>query len=99
MKKHIYEIDKKGYISEVYLGEFDENGNLISHTGEFITVGLPQPLLFYRPKWIGTKWIEGATQEEIDELTKVEPQPPTHAEILEQRLADLELMLAEILFN
>lgn len=56
-------------------------------------------LTFYKPKWNGTKWIEGATQKEIDELTKVEPSPPTQAEILEQRLADLEIMLAEILFN
>lgn len=23
---------------------------------------------FYKPKWTGTEWIEGATQEEIDEI-------------------------------
>ena len=97
LRKHIYEVDSDGYITEVFLGNFDESENLLNPVGDFVTVDLPQPLMFYKPKWNGTEWVEGATQEEIDELTKVEPQPPTQTEILEQRLADLELMLTEIL--
>ena len=38
----------------------------------------------YVPKWDGDKWVEGATQEEIDELTKPQPQEPTVEERLEQ---------------
>ena len=38
----------------------------------------------YAPKWDGDKWVEGATQEEIDELTKPQPQEPTIEERLEQ---------------
>ena len=38
----------------------------------------------YKPKWDGKKWVEGATQEEIDELTKPQPQEPTIEERLEQ---------------
>lgn len=38
----------------------------------------------YKPKWDGDKWVEGATQEEIDELTKPQPQEPTIEERLEQ---------------
>ena len=38
----------------------------------------------YKPKWDGDKWLEGATQEEIDELTKPQPQEPTVEERLEQ---------------
>ena len=38
----------------------------------------------YKPKWDGDKWVEGATQEEIDELTKPQPQEPTVEERLEQ---------------
>ena len=38
----------------------------------------------YAPKWNGDKWVEGATQEEIDELTKPQPQEPTIEERLEQ---------------
>lgn len=99
MKKEIYKIDAKGFIIGNYLGEFDKKGTLVNPVGEFIVTALPQPLPFYKPKWNGAKWIEGATQAEIDKLTKIEPSPPTQAEILEQRLADLEIMLAEILFN
>ena len=53
---------------------------------------------FYKPKWSGEitedeegniivgegEWVEGATQEEIDELTKPQPQKPTIEERLEQ---------------
>ena len=39
---------------------------------------------FYKPKWDGDKWVEGATQEEIDELTKPQPHEPTVEERLEQ---------------
>ena len=38
----------------------------------------------YKPKWDGDKWVEGATQEEIDELTKPQPHEPTVEERLEQ---------------
>lgn len=37
----------------------------------------------YKPKWTG-EWVEGATQDEIDELTKPLPQEPTVEERLEQ---------------
>ena len=53
---------------------------------------------FHKPKWSGEitedeegnvtvgegEWVEGATQEEIDELTKPQPQEPTIEERLEQ---------------
>ena len=45
----------------------------------------------YKPKWSGDitedgegEWVEGATQEEIDELTKPQPHEPTIEERLEQ---------------
>ena len=38
----------------------------------------------YVPKWGGEKWVEGATQKEIDELTKTQPHEPTVEERLEQ---------------
>nr|WP_259549270.1 hypothetical protein [Heyndrickxia oleronia] len=86
MLKQIYEIDDDGFIVEIFVGEFDDEGNLISPLGEFITTDLPQPLLFYKPKWTGTEWIEGATQEEIDEITKPKPNLPS----IEERIESLE---------
>lgn len=80
MKKQIYEVDSDGFILEIYVGNFDVRGNLINPVGNFVTADLPQPLPFYRPKWTGAKWVEGASQEEIEELTKVKPPPPTQEE-------------------
>ena len=43
---------------------------------------------FYKPKWSGEvgkgEWIEGLSDEEIDELTKPQPHEPTIEERLEQ---------------
>lgn len=46
----------------------------------------------YAPKWDGDKWVEGATQEEIDELTKHRPHEPTESERLDN-LENTILML------
>ena len=54
----------------------------------------------YKPKWSGEiiedeegnitvsegEWIEGATQEEIDELTKPQPQVPTEIDLLQAQV-------------
>ena len=68
-----------------------------SDTGlDIIETPLTEPL--YKPKWTGKiiededgnkimgegEWVEGATQEEIDELTKPQPHEPTVEERLEQ---------------
>ena len=44
----------------------------------------------YKPKWDGDKWVEGATQAEIDEITKMEPQEPTELELLMLAISDLD---------
>lgn len=60
----------------------------------------------HKPKWSGEitedeegniivnegEWVEGATQEEIDELTKPQPQEPT----IEERLAQTEELLRTV---
>ena len=56
----------------------------------------------YKPKWDGDKWVEGATQEEIDELTKPQPQEPTIEERLEEteRIAQMtSLAFSEYVFG
>ena len=68
-----------------------------SETGlDIIEIPMDEPL--FKPKWTGKviedengnqimgegEWVEGATQEEIDELTKPQPQEPTIEERLEQ---------------
>ena len=60
----------------------------------------------FKPKWSGEitedeegnvtvgegEWVEGATQEEIDELTKPQPQEPT----IEERLVQTEELLQSV---
>ena len=70
----------------------------------------------YKPKWSGDisedeegnitvgegEWVEGATQEEIDELTKPQPQEPTIEERLEEteRIAQMtSLAFSEYVFG
>ena len=60
----------------------------------------------YKPKWSGEitegEWVEGATQEEIDELTKPQPQEPTVEERLEQTeelLRTVTLAFTEYVFT
>jgi hypothetical protein len=67
----------------------DENGFFVRD--EFVTeitsftIQTPCPDGFYRPRWDGTKWVEGMTQEEIDAL-KNQPQAPS----IEDRVNALE---------
>lgn len=56
----------------------------------------------YVPKWDGDKWVEGATQEEIDELTKPQPHETTVEERLEEteRIAQMtSLAFSEYVFG
>lgn len=54
-----------------------------------ITVQLPQPMPFYKPKWTGAEWVEGETEEEkaereekqLIESLKPSPQEIANAEL------------------
>ena len=61
----------------------------------------------HKPKWSGEitedeegniavgdgEWVEGATQEEIDESTKTQPQEPTELELLMLAVAELATIM------
>lgn len=80
MNKEVYEIDVDGYVIETYPGESD-----VPIPEGCITIQLPHPN-YYRPKWTGEEWVEGATPQEIEEMIKPDPQPPSN----EDRIAMLE---------
>jgi len=81
MQREVYEINAEGYIIDNYIAEF-EDGEMITDFGEktMVIVPLPQPLILVKPKFNNNKWVEGATQQEIDEATKVEPMLPSEME-------------------
>lgn len=94
MKKQVYKVNYNGYLVEIYVSEVDENGNILDEEfNTLISVDPPHGLL--KARWNGSEWIEGATQEEIDELTKVEPSPPTAEERIDALEEALLLMMME----
>lgn len=95
---HVYEIDDKGFI----INNYYDNGDVEIPDG-CITVQLPQPMPFHKPKWNGTEWVEGETEEEkaereekqLIESLKPSPQEIANAEIeikILTMLAELEVV-------
>lgn len=48
---------------------------------------------FYKPEWNGTEWVEGATQEYIDSVTKLQLQPPTTEERLQAAESAISILM------
>lgn len=120
--------DETPYVMEVVQEEVtDEEGNVTvvnverpvlddndQPTPDPLYVSEPVPQGFYHPKWNGSEWVEGMSQEQIDELKNqpVEPSPEERIEFLEQdnaylfydsmakenRINDLETMNAELTY-
>ncbi len=68
----------------------DESGNPIPDP-HYIETPVPDGLQLWHPKWNGAEWVEGMSQEQIDELQN-QPQPQSteeRVEFLEQDYATL----------
>lgn len=83
---YAFEINEDGYIIGSLLADPNNLGN------NKVITPIPPDVIF-KPRWTGSKWIEGATQAEIDEITKPQPIIPT----LEQRIAELENTILNLL--
>ncbi len=85
----VYKIDENGF----YTFETDrvEEPNELEITTPCNTC---EENTFYKPKWTGETWVEGATQEEIDEINKIDICEPTDRERMDQ-LEGVVGMLAE----
>lgn len=79
MYKQVYKIDSTGFNIETLTVEFDENDQPVYELEDNVIVA-PIPHGFVREKWTGSKWIEGATPEEVEEATKSLPNPPSDSE-------------------
>lgn len=79
----IYKIDAEGFLifgADAFIKENDDVPE-----GYVSTYYDTSERGYFKPRWNGTEWIEGATQEEINEITNV-PREPT----LEEKFAQLE---------
>lgn len=93
MKRQVYEIDAHGYLKEIYVKEFDEQGCKEELSDNMITIDPPQGL--YRARWTGTEWVEDMSYEEIKALNN-KPKAPTVEERL-QATEEAILAMMEVL--
>lgn len=88
MLKQVYKIDGSGYIEEIHVAKFDEEGKCTEELAEdIITIDPPQGL--YKAKWTGVEWIEDMTQEEIEAINN-QPRELTDIEKLQIRQSAIE---------
>lgn len=88
-----FKLDKQGFIQNRYL----IGGDTPIPTG-CITVQLPQPLPYVKPKWNGNQWIEGETLKERQEREAealLDRLKPTKDEIFKAELS-LEILITLI---
>lgn len=105
MTKTIYKIDSDGFMTyetvEIEPIDFEEDGTPVYDIpSNFTDVPLPtdiegKQLPFYRPKWMGTKWIEYMSQEEINALRN-QPKEPTEIDLLKQENETLKSEVATL---
>lgn len=94
--KQVYKIDDNGFYVEPVLVSVDEE-----LTEDLVEIPFPNGL--YRPQWTGSEWIEGATQEEIDNIKNQQPEPNEVEKIkqenenLKQHLTNTENALLSIM--
>lgn len=98
MMKKVYEVDRDGYIKEIYVANVDGDGTILDKDKAHL-IALDPPHGVLKARWTSTKWVEGATQEELDELKKVELAPPTDIELLKQRLTITENALVDLILG
>ncbi len=92
MIKKAYKIDENGFYTEDYI--YEENQDLEKN---IIVEDIPQGL--YKPKWNKKEWIEGATQEYIDNISKPIVQESTETELLKQQLLETQDLVAELRYK
>lgn len=86
-------INEQGFlVRDDFINDESELTNLTVRT-PLPTDGNGRQLPFYKARWVNNKWIEGATQEEIEEIENT-PKIPTEIEKLrmEQAQANAELV-------
>lgn len=82
--KQAIKIDTNGYYVEPIIVSDD-----MENTSDIIVIACPDGL--YKPKWTGSAWVEGATQDYIDSLHQ--PQPPS----LSDRLSAAESAISALM--
>lgn len=93
----VIRIDPDGFFLEPVLFDSEQvrqhDIGLISLGDDIVTSPVPEGL--FKPKWKGSLWVEGLTQQEIDAI-KNKPIPPTELEIIGQQMVEKELQIMQL---
>lgn len=93
MLKEVFDIDTNGFIRNKYVAEVDIDGIILDSEKQHLISA--QPIVsFFKAKWTGSEWIEGATQEEINSINNVNEVITTPS--TENFLLDLDYRLSVI---
>ncbi|MBD7984401.1 hypothetical protein H9649_07410 [Sporosarcina sp. Sa2YVA2] len=96
--RQVYEIDDEGFKVDTIPVVFNTDGNPVEELGERFIVSEP-PHGLIKARWTGVEWIEGATQEEIEDIVKPHPVEPTEMELLEEKVRLQEQVIEELMFD
>ncbi|MBX0319741.1 hypothetical protein [Shouchella clausii] len=84
--KYIFKLDEQGYCE-------DDETLLISESDPtpegYTDVMMPDGLV--RARFVNGEWVEGATQEEIDQILKPPEYEPTETQLIAQQVTDNEI--------
>ena len=83
--RQVFRFDEEGYYVEPVIIE-----NWKAIPTDCTDLPLPNPI--YMPKWDGAKWVEMATEDEINKMTKPQSSP---LELLIKQQTDLTFALME----
>jgi hypothetical protein len=94
--KQVWMLDNDGFLIDVRLAEVKISLDPDENEVETILADYPYTTTYYRggfirAKWNGENWIEGATEEEIQEMNK--PVPPSKIELIGKTLVEIEIRL------
>lgn len=87
--RQVYRIDEQGYFVEPVILRDDEQ-----ILEDCTVLELPEGL--FRARFVNGEWVEDATSEEIEELTRVPERQPSEVELLQRDNATLLMQVAEV---
>lgn len=92
---HVWVVDEEGFYIEPTRKQEEDI------TEYDITTPLHTEFLCVKPKWNGTEWVEGATQEEIKEWKETfnKPSAPNEMEVLKARLNEIDMLIDDLVFE
>lgn len=80
MKDQVYQVDENGFLVEIYVVDFNEDGTPVKEL-EANIVSVRPPDGLYRARWTGIEWVEDKTTQEFEEEEAISNLNPSQEDI------------------